>query len=168
MWRDELWTLRSFKAEELIFAPLVSQIRESHLVTPSNIPIGIPVAGPGAHPEKASLALDGMSRQTLSKEGVVDAQQHTGILFFVVERTQVLDEANMFLEAVPWEYSVDIEMPLKKRQKQSVQWKAQDLPSISILVNKKTIKEHTRLVVHQGIPRRQSGEGRGSASGSGA
>ena len=98
----------------------------------------------------------------------MDAHKHLGLLFFVVERSQVPDEANMSLEVVPWEYSVDVEMPFKKRKKQSVQWNTQDLPSISILVNKKTIKEHTRLVVHQGIPRRQSGEGRGSASGSGA
>ena len=90
----------------------------------------------------------------------MDSQQHTGILFFVVERSQVLDEANMFLESVPWEYTVDIEMPLKKRKKQSVQQNAQDLPSITILVNKKAIKEHTRLVVHQHIPNRQSGIGR--------
>ena len=92
----------------------------------------------------------------------MDAQKHTGILFFVVERSQVEDEANMVLEVVPWEYSVDIEMPLKKRKKQSVQWNDQDLPSLSILVNKKAIKEHTRLVVHQAIPKRQSGEGRAS------
>ena len=72
----------------------------------------------------------------------------------------------MFLEAIPWEYSVDIEMPRKKRQKQSVQWNAQDLPSISILVNKKAIKEHTRLVVHQQIPKRQSGYGRADSGGS--
>ena len=162
VWRDELWTLRSSEAEELIFAPLVSQIRESHLVTPYNVPIGVPPGGPGAHPEKSALALDGRLRQTLAKEGVVDAQKHTGILFFVVERSQVEDEANMVLEVVPWEYSVDIEMPLKKRKKQSVQWNDQDLPSLSILVNKKAIKEHTRLVVHQAIPKRQSGEGRAS------
>ena len=78
VWRDELWTLRSFKAEELIFAPLVSQIRQSHLVTPYNLPIGTPVSGPGAHPEQASLALDGRMRQTLAKEGVIDAQKHMG------------------------------------------------------------------------------------------
>ena len=95
----------------------------------------------------------------------MDAQKHIGVLFFVVERSQVQDEANMVLETVPWEYSVDIEMPLKKRKKQSVQWNAQGLPSISILVDKKAIKEHTRLVVHQQVPKRQSGESRSSAPG---
>ena len=96
----------------------------------------------------------------------MDAHKHLGLLFFVVERSQVPDEANMSLEVVPWEYSVDIEMPSKKRKKQSVQWDAQDLPSISILVNKKAIKEHTRLVVHQQIPKRQSGHGRTDTGGS--
>ena len=106
-------------------------------------------------------------RQTLAKEGVIDAQKHIGVLFFVVERSQVQDESNMVLETVPWDFSVELEMPLKKRKKQSVQWIAQDLPSVSILVNKKPIKEHTRLVVHQQVPKGQSGGNTQSTSDSG-
>ena len=71
----------------------------------------------------------------------------------------------MTLETVNWEYSAHLELPLKKKAEQQVEWKSVDLPNIPILVNKKGIKEHTRLVVYQKVPKRQSGESRTSSTG---
>ena len=70
----------------------------------------------------------------------------------------------MSLDTVTWEYAANISLPLKK-SKQAVEWKAQDLPNLPTLVNKKALKEHTRLLVYQSIPRRQSGDSRTSKEG---
>ena len=165
LWKDELWTLKDFKAEELVFAPLVDQLRTSHLTTPYCTQIGLPVRGPGAHPEESSLTLDGRFRQSLAAPGSVDSSKHNGILFFMVDRSVDESEGNMTLETVNWEYSAHLDLPLKKKSRHSVEWKSVDLPNIPILVNKKGIKEHTRLVVYQKVPKRQSGESRSSGTG---
>ena len=159
LWKDELWTLRSFAPEELVFAPLVDQLRTSHLTTPYQALVGVPVCGPGAHPEGAALALDGRYRQCIAAPGSVDTSQHTGILFYLVDRSVDESEANMTLEPVNWEYSARLQMPLKKKAKQdlAVEWQSKDLPNVSILVNKKGIQEHTRLVVFKRCPRGSRG-----------
>ena len=72
-----------------------------------------------------------------------------------------MGDAHLTLGTVTWDYVANLHMPLKKRNTSSVQWKAEDLPSMPILVNKKKSQEHMRLVLHQQIPNRQSGEGRG-------
>ena len=66
----------------------------------------------------------------------------------------------MTLDTVTWEYSAHLQLPLKKKAKQAVEWKSPDLPNLPLLVNKKALKEHTRLMVYQAIPRRQPGESR--------
>ena len=165
LWKDELWTLRAFQPEELVFAPLVDQLRTSHLTTPFCAQVGVPVRGPGQHPEGAALALDGRYRQSIAASGSLDTSKHTGILFYIVDRSVDEQEANMSLETVNWEYSAHLQLPLKKKAKQAVEWKSQDLPNIPILVNKKSLKEHTRLFVFQKVPRRQSGESRTSSTG---
>ena len=111
LWKDELWTLKDFKAEELVFAPLVDQLRTSHLTTPYCTQIGLPVRGPGAHPEESSLTLDGRFRQSLAAPGSVDSSKHNGILFFMVDRSVDESEGNMTLETVNWEYSAHLDLP---------------------------------------------------------
>ena len=46
-----------------------------------------------------------------------------------------------------------------------VEWKSKDLPNLPLLVNKKGLKEHTRLVVYQKVPKRQSGDSRTLSNG---
>ena len=104
--------------------------------------------GPGQHPEGAALALDGRYRQSIAASGSLDTSKHTGILFYIVDRSVDEQEANMSLETVNWEYSAHLQLPLKKKAKQAVAWTSQDLPNIPILVNKKGLNEHTRLVVY--------------------
>ena len=146
--KDELWTKRDFAPQELQFAPLVSQIKETHLTLQSNAVVTLPKHGPGAHPEGSSIALDGRGRTSLAKVGVLDNSEHRGGLFWMVGKTQSASEPNMSLESVGFQQHIELHMPLKKR-KASVLWEQKDLPSIPILVNKKTIKEHTRLMVFQ-------------------
>ena len=101
-------------------------------------------------------------RQSCAAPGSVDTSKHVGLLFFLAERSVDESEANMTLGTVTWEYSAHLQLPLKKKSKQAVEWKSQDLPNLPILVNKKALKEHTRLIVYQSIPRRQSGGSRTS------
>ncbi len=151
--KTEVWTLRDFPAKELVFAPLVSQIRETHLARQaSHAPLGLPKVGPGKHPQSLGLALDGRQRAMLAAQGSVDDAEHTGLLFFAVTRSSSASEANMAFDAVTFEHTVVVKLPLK-RKSSSATWESQHLPSVPILVNPKAIKARTRLGVHQ--PREQ-------------
>ena len=92
----------------------------------------------------------------------METSKRLGPLFYLVERSVDESEANMTLETVTWEYSARLQLPLEKKAKQAVEWKSPDLPNLPLLVNKKALKEHARLIVYQSIPRRQSGDSRTS------
>ena len=145
-WRQEVWTFRAFEAFELQLAPLSSQLKDTHLMANANAVVGIPRHGPGAHPDGQSLALDGRTRNSIAAKGVIDATEHRGSLFWIVGRTSKASEANLTLESVAWEHKVTLVMPHKKR-KLTTEWESKDLPTIPILVNKKPLKAHTRLVM---------------------
>jgi hypothetical protein len=159
VWKDELWTLRSFAPYELAFAPLVSQLKDTHLTLAANAVLGVPKHGHGAHPEQQVLALDGRMNNMLAKQGSIDDTKHMGILYFLVQRSQNPEDANMSIENLSWEYKVTLTMPTKKPKKSIVQWDAQDLPTIPILVNKERIEEHTRLILHQQLPKKDEKQG---------
>ena len=146
IWKEEVWTRRDFNAHEILFAPLVSQIKDTHLTLQANVVLGIPKNGRGAHPEGQSLALDGRGKTILAKSGSIHGSEHTGILFWLVSRTSIETEANMFLENISWEQHVTLQMPFKKKKMQ-VDWEASELPSIPILMNKEGIKAQTKLMV---------------------
>ena len=55
----------------------------------------------------------------------------------------------MSLDLVSWTQTVTLFPPLPKKPKHEVHWEATDLPTVPVMVNKKAIKAHTRLVVHQ-------------------
>ena len=152
VWHDELWTKRGFAAHELLLAPLTSQLKDTHLTAAANAAVGIPRHGRGSHPEQTSLALDGRTRTSIAHAGSIDASEHTGSLFWLVHRTLVASDANLNLESITWTQQIEIQAPfLKKRKFSVVDWVSADLPTIPVLVNKKAIKEHTRLVVFQAI-----------------
>ena len=60
----------------------------------------------------------------------------------------------MVLESVTWQHTITMNMPLKKR-KHSVEWESKDLPSVPVLINKKAIKAHQRLVVFLAPPKKE-------------
>ena len=55
----------------------------------------------------------------------------------------------MSLDNVGWSHKVSLFPPLPKVPKHEVNWDTMDLPMVPLMVNKKAIKAHTRLVVHQ-------------------
>ena len=150
-WKCELWTKRDFEKKELVFAPVSSQLKETHLSFSHNCVIGVPQHGPGAPPEPLTLAIDGRGRASLASKDLVDGNEHTGSLFWVVQRVPPQEPANMSLDLVGWTHKVTLFPPLPKMPKHEVNWDTTDLPSVPIMVNKKAIKAHTRLVVNQDL-----------------
>ena len=65
-------------------------------------------------------------------------------MFWIVQRTNEKEKANMVLENVVSTTSVSLEGPWKKAR-HTAQWESKDLPSIPVLINKKTVKAHERL-----------------------
>ena len=146
-WKTELWTARPFAAEELLFAPHSSQLKDCHLTDLKNAVVGIPLHGRGKHPRNQALALDGRGRAQIAHAGSIDENDYTGSLYWLVSRTSALELANMTLENVVWEHSMKISLPLKSGKKRGVEWASKDLPTIPVLVNTKKIEAHMRLAV---------------------
>ena len=115
VYKDELWTKRAFGANELIFAPLVSQIKDSHLTLAANAALGIPKNGRGAHPDNQALCLDGRGKSCIAAKGSIDDDEHKGILYWLAQRTSEQKEANTTIENITWEQQLSLQMPYKKK-----------------------------------------------------
>ena len=157
IWKCELWTKRDFKPLELAFAPLSSQIKETHLHLNANCIVGLPSHGPGAHPDNGFLALDGRTRTSLAHENLVDNQAHRGNLFWLVQRVADENLGNMVLEPSSWSCKVNLALPWQKGRAALCR-KEERLPSIPVLLNKQDIKAHERLSVY--VPPAKKEEGR--------
>ena len=156
VWTDELWTRKDFKAGELILAPFSSALKESHFTKDAHAALALPKSGRGAHPypadKKSSYALDGRGRGQLAKKGSIDDEEHLGNLFWLVSRNAKPSQCNMHFEPITWEYKVEMTLPFQKRRKlDSVSWKSRDLPTISVLVNKKDIPSRSKLVAFETV-----------------
>ena len=151
VWKDEVWTKRAFAPQELVFAPLSSQVRETHLTATANVILGLPKHGRGSHPENLSLAVDGRGRACLAKAGSIDGVEHKGSLFWLVQRTSTELEANMTFESTSFENKVSFTMPNKKR-KTSCDWSSTELPTVPLLVNKKAVPPNKLLAVFMAAP----------------
>ena len=147
IWQSEVWTKRAFKEKEILFAPLSSQLKDTHLMASANAVVGLPKHGRGAHPEQQTLALDGRSRSRLAHKDTVDSQEHKGNLFWIVGRTPSPSEANMTLENTSFEQKVTLVLPDNKKRKLTSEWGSSELPQIPVLINQKAIEAHKRLMV---------------------
>ena len=94
------------------------------------------------------MALDGRGRSSLASQNLVDSHEHTGSLFWLVQRVPQTETANMSLDLVGWTHTVALFPPLPKKPKHEVHWDPADLPTVPIMINKEAIKARTRLVVH--------------------
>ena len=80
----------------------------------------------------------------IAKAGSIDVPEHKGALFWLVDRTSKIGEANMSIEHLSADISVNLKVPGKKR-KLSSDWSNTEAPTLEFLVNKKAIKQHTKL-----------------------
>jgi hypothetical protein len=150
IWKDEVWTKTDFEPLELQLGPFSSQLKDTHLMAACHAVVGLPKHGRGAHPEDQSLALDGRGKTQMAGKGALDSEEHHGSFYWMVTRTSNITEANMSLENVTFEHQMKVSLPApKRRQVNTVQWEYSELPTLPILVNKKAIKKHTKLLVFQ-------------------
>ena len=147
-WKTELWTKRDFSPSELLFAPLSSHLKETHLMALANVQVDIPKYGSGAHPEGGNLSLDGRGSTVLAELGRVNSQEHLGNLFWLVQRTSDKAKVNLTFESVTMQQQVTLNFPVLKKKKHVVEWDPTDLPSVLVLLNRRAIKAHTRLAVY--------------------
>ena len=104
IWKSELWTKRPFEALEIQLAPWSSQLKDTHLMMNSqHALVSLPKHGPGAHPDNQCLALDGRGKGLIAPAGALDADDHTGSLFWVVQRTSKASDANLTLQDVTFQ-----------------------------------------------------------------
>ena len=143
----EVWALREFGPRECILPGTTTQIKEGLWTQSSSVFLAVPQAGPGKHPEGKLLALDGRGRSSMASREMIDSQERRGTLFWTIPRTSKKDEANLVIEQVPWSTSVGLKLPLPKKRKCEVNWASENLPPLPVLVNAKTIKAHSRLLV---------------------
>ena len=153
--KAEVWTNRAFEPWELQLAPYSTQIKDTHLTAASHAVVSLPKHGRGAHPENQCLALDGRGRSLMAKKGDLDEQEHTGSLFWLVQRTSDAAAANLSLEPLAWEHKIALTLPAKKKLKVTSEWDSSELPGIPLLVNKKALKAHQQLFVHQKEPEKK-------------
>ena len=90
------------------------------------------------------------SEEGPAQKGALDSQEDLGSFFWLVSRTSTASQANLVLENVTLEHLIKVSLPGPKQRKvASVPWEYSAMPSIPILVNKKTLKQHTQLFVFQ-------------------
>ena len=136
LWKDELWTLRDFEPLEIMFATFSLQLKDTHPMAAGHAVVTLPKHGRGAHPDNASLALDGRGRTLRAREGVLDSQKHEGYFYWLVDRCADEEEANMAYETATVEQQIKVNLPApKKRKTTKVEWETFELPSFPVMVN---------------------------------
>ena len=132
-------------------APVSSKVKDTHLMASAHACVTLPKHGRGSHPENGTLALDGRSRNLLAWKGTCSNQEEQkGNLYWVVTRTSVAKEANLEFDNCSFQNQIKVTLPAaKKRKIHASEWDSAELPSLPVLVNKKAITKHTRLMVFQ-------------------
>ena len=120
--------------------------------------ITVPVSGDGSSPDGKFLSIDGRGRSSIACKDLLDPSEHTGSLFWLVDRSTDKSLANMVLQQISWEHTVTLHLPTKKT-KHTVEKESKDLPGLSVLVNRKAVKAHERLVVFLEVTPKEVAEG---------
>ena len=115
----------------------------------NHVVVGLPKHGRGAHPENQNLALDGRGKNLIANKEVLDNDEHMGSLFWLAGKTSSSSDANLSMEVATFEHQIKVHLPGPKRRKiESSKWDILDMPGVPVLINMKTIKKHTKLLVY--------------------
>ena len=149
-YRTEVWTKRGFAPYELVFLPLTSQLKASHLTTNASVQVTIPKHGWAAGTQsQPHVGLDGRGRKVIMppNQGGAGPEGFKGCLFWACTRSLNIKEVNMRIENVLWSSTFQASIAgAKKKRKLEVKWPSQDLPQIPTLVNPQGIAKNTCLV----------------------
>ena len=140
----EVWTLRAFKAGEIILAPVTAELKTRMYTHNASVRVQTP---DGAVPDNKLLALDGRGKTHLS-HGCPEQHEPvaTGSLFWSVERTSKAAEANLTLHMTNV-YIPEIKVTIPGLPQHTTHLKKDGgFPCVPVLRNTKALKEHTRLV----------------------
>lgn len=148
-WRSEVWTMRAFDAKELVIPVVSTELKDRFWTRGLHHFLGLPNNGPGRHPEGKQLAFDGRGKSVLASEGLLDDQEHRGLLCWAIERDSG-DEWNLEPDQISGEISVALKMVSGKKKKITTSWPSDELPVLLVLVNPEAIPQHTRLFVRSG------------------
>ncbi len=148
VWVVEVWAHRDFAPRELFLLPLGPTKSAAVATSSSSVKLQVPLIS-SKEEGAGTLALDGRGRTDMLEAGIVGQADKFGSLFWLVQRTHEVSEANLVLERVSCTAQVDVELvgPSKKRKKPEnrVVFESKDLPHIPVLVNTVTIKRFTLL-----------------------
>ena len=152
-WHLEVWTSRAFTAGEILIGPMCTDIRDRMWSTHASVLIQLPLNGDSSHPEKKHMVLEGKGRQSIATPKLLDDEGHRGGLFWAITRQgDKTKEHNLTIETVTWEASMILKLP-GGRKKSKVEMDSKDLPILPVMMNKKPIPIHTKLVVYQDLER---------------
>lgn len=147
-WRTEVWTLRKFKACELMLPVFSTEIKDKYYTNLLHAFLSLPQHGPSRHPEGKQLAFDGRGRSRMVSAGSgVQPAEVRGLLCWTIERDSG-ESANLDLAQVPCEMTVNLSTPgagPSKKRKLSVAFNDKELPEIPIIYNPKAIQANTKL-----------------------
>ena len=147
IWGVEVWTLKDFEPQTLIFAPHSSQLKDSHLMLHHHAVVGAPKHGRGSHPTGKVIALDGRSKNKVGLQGEGEGPQ-VGEIFWVIERTSKAKDANLVFEPATAKMTLNMAIAGTKKPRTDT-WKEQDMPHIPLLINKHKVRKQTKLVAYQ-------------------
>ena len=92
------------------------------------------------------VSLDGRFHGSIASKDLVDCSEHSGSLYWLVKRSSDKENANMDFETFTWEGHVQLRLPWKKAG-DHIEFRPENLSSVPLLMNKKAIQAHERLVV---------------------
>lgn len=145
-WKTEVWTLRKFRANELLIPVFSSEIKDKYYTNFLHAFLGLPQHGPSRHPEGKQLAFDGRGRSRMASGGTIEPQELRGLLCWTIERDSG-DQANLQIVQVQCDITVNMTSPAGKKRKHSAAFASEEMPEIPVIHNPKAIEAHTRLAL---------------------
>ena len=144
----EVWTRRKFEANEDLFVPGTTEIKDRYWTQSKSVMVNLPRTTSRSIGGK-TLALDGRLRADFKEARSQDLGREAkpaqrGSLFFAVERTTEKDEANLFLSYVSSPVTAAVKLPGGKKLKLTAA--ASELPEMPMLSNPHLVPAKTRLV----------------------
>ena len=142
--RTEVWTLRAFKAGELMLAPVTPELKIRMYTHNASVHVDVPK---GSVPESRVLALDGRGKTHLTHG---NPSQHeaiaTGSLFWAMDRTSCAEHANMSL-VMCTVYIPEVKVTIPGLPQHTTKLpKDGGMPGVPVLKNLRPLKAHVRLI----------------------
>ncbi len=141
--RTEIWTLRNFAPEMLMFAPYSTELKDRLYTHNASVHVGL---AKGAMPENGLLALDGRSKGQLWHQNLAKhIHNATGCLFWAIERTSEVSQANLSMDFCELS-APEVTLHVPGLEKKSVKFSKSTFPQVPVLVNRAAVPRHTRLL----------------------